>query len=415
MNTQARKYEKTGFDKSREYSDEVRRKAYGNWDQILMALGGVHLETAMTLRPGAHTACPRHGGVNNDAFRMFPDFRTTGGCVCNSCGKFNDGFATLSFLYGWTFREALRAVGDVLGVTYYKDDGTPRQVYDTKITMVDPPKQKSPAEVAAEDAAKASRLQEAWAGSFDLSDPQSEPARLYLKKRRLENVLGPLEDLRCHPGLPFFENKVNLGTYPALLCLLRQPDGHQMTIQRIYLTPEGEKVSFGAAKKMMPKRSTAQFLGSAVRLDHAVGPVLCVGEGVETMLAYRAMTGLPCWATCTSTLLETLSIPDQVKILIIAGDKDRPSVLAPLGPGQEAAEKLKLAVRGTGRRAAVTLPPLEFDPDETVKGPDWLKFLEVVGSMDDARRHPCIAGVRDQIAEMVSGLGMEWADVLAHY
>lgn len=108
-------------DKWREYRDEVKRRAYGNWDQILLSLAPEGL-TAAVSAGGRHVSCPRHGGT--DGFRMFNDFRLTGGSVCNTCGTHADGFASLQWLYGWTFSEAVRAVGDVVGVQHYRDDNS---------------------------------------------------------------------------------------------------------------------------------------------------------------------------------------------------------------------------------------------------------------------------------------------------
>ena len=46
--------------------------------------------------------CPIHTGESGEAFRFFDDAQLTGGCVCNSCGGFADGFALLERLVGKT-------------------------------------------------------------------------------------------------------------------------------------------------------------------------------------------------------------------------------------------------------------------------------------------------------------------------
>src|SRR5690606_7438327 len=133
---------------------------------------------------------------------------------------------------------------------------------------------------------------------------------------------GTLDDLRFHPAVSYWENGVDIAEYPAMLRLLRQPNGEPMTIERLYLSPDGRKAPVEKQKKIMPRRSTAEYHGSCVRLDHEVGTVLCVAEGVETALSYRAMLGLPTWATTVAGLMETLMIPSHVELVLIAADLD---------------------------------------------------------------------------------------------
>lgn len=396
-------------DKWREYRDEVKRRAYGNWDQILLSLAPEGL-TAAVSAGGRHVPCPRHGGT--DGFRMFNDFRLTGGSVCNTCGTHADGFASLQWLYGWTFSEAVRAVGDVVGVQHYRDDDSNSPRPAAKIDLVEPPKRKSPEQVAREDEAKARRMAEAWNGSYALTDPEAEIARAYLRNRGITSSVGPLEDLRFHPGMAYFENKVNLGEFPTLLCLMRQPDGAPTTIQRIFLTPDGQKADVDHPKKIMPYRSTVRYAGSAVRLDHQLGPVLCATEGVETGLAWRAMTGLPTWSTCVAGLLEELVIPESVKILIACGDHDLPTKGHEYGRGWTAATKLVERVRGSGRKAAIYLPNFELDGFGNKM--DWLDVLNLYG-LEYARHQPFALQVRDVVAAMLGDMGLSWEQSYAHF
>ena len=88
----------------------VREAACGRWEEIFDRLAP-RLKSAQ-LRAGKHVACPVHGG--KDGCRLFLDYRKNGACVCNTCGSFRDGFATLQWVNGWTFKEALYAVAGVL-------------------------------------------------------------------------------------------------------------------------------------------------------------------------------------------------------------------------------------------------------------------------------------------------------------
>lgn len=105
----------------------VREAARGHWDAIFCALAPT-LKAAM-LRPGKHVPCPVHGG--QDGFRLFSDYKEAGSCVCNTCGTFRDGFATLEWIHGWSFTETLCQVARVLGVnSSYEEDVLERKRLD---------------------------------------------------------------------------------------------------------------------------------------------------------------------------------------------------------------------------------------------------------------------------------------------
>ena len=399
------------YEKAKSYGEEVKRAAKGKWDCVFNALAGPVLAPALA-RGTRHGPCPRHGGT--DGFRFYKDYKETGGSTCNTCGHFADGFATLNFIYGWTFVESIRQIGDLFGIPHYDEDGTAHVVNRTPIAMVAPAPQKTAEQVAAEDERKAKALVQVWEESFALSSTEAAIGRSYLTRRSLNDVVGPLQDVRFHPSLEYRdrERKV-VGHFPALLGLLTQSTGKPLTIQRIYLTPNGDKAPVEAAKKFMPFRSGSQYHGSAVRLDHDIGPVLCVGEGLETMLAWRAMTGLPSWACCVEQLLSNLMIPDQVRVLVVAADKDPVKGENPDGVGQMAAQALVERVRATGRKAAMILPPLPLE-EGADKGPDWADVLKAHG-LEAARRMPFAVGVRKQVREMVEEMGRGWDSVHSHF
>lgn len=90
--------------------DDIKSAAAGRWDQIFATLAP-KLKDAQA-HPGHHVPCPVHGG--KDGFRLFPNYAETGQCICNSCGAKTDGFATLQWVNGWSFRQALLAVAQFL-------------------------------------------------------------------------------------------------------------------------------------------------------------------------------------------------------------------------------------------------------------------------------------------------------------
>lgn len=90
----------------------VRAAAAGHWDYVFQSLAPVLNDAAE--RAGHHVPCPIHGG--KDGFRLFPNFAENGSGICNTCGQKRDGFALLSWVNGWSFRETLENVAHVLGL-----------------------------------------------------------------------------------------------------------------------------------------------------------------------------------------------------------------------------------------------------------------------------------------------------------
>lgn len=396
------------------YLKEVKRSVYGNWGQVMPCLAPA-LQAALEAGPTKHVHCPVHGGKHGDAFRLMNDFSLTGGTVCNTCGTFADGFATLRWMFGWEFVKAVKEVGAVIGLPY--GDGHQQQARPATVRLVATAvPAEDPAKVAERDERNAAQMAALWSESVSILHPSAGIARDYLKNRGISKVFGTLDDLRFHPRVSYWENGVDIADYPAMLRLLRQPNGEPMTIERLYLSPDGRKAPVEKQKKIMPRRSTAEYHGSCVRLDHEVGTVLCVAEGVETALSYRAMLGLPTWATTVAGLMETLMIPSHVELVLIAADLDPPQTSpqgAAIAPrGQAAAETLAQRIRAAGRRAAVHVPPFELPPG--VAKLDWNDVLQSYG-IDEARKQPFVLKTRERVAVTLDEMGYQWDSSHAHY
>lgn len=78
----------------------------GRWDSIFASLAP-SLKEAMEA-DGKHVACPVRGG--HDGFRLFDDWKDTGGSVSNAEGSLTDGIATIMFVNGWTFGETVKQI-----------------------------------------------------------------------------------------------------------------------------------------------------------------------------------------------------------------------------------------------------------------------------------------------------------------
>ena len=76
------------------------------------------------------------------------------------------------------------------------------------------------------------------------------------------------------------------------------------------------------------RRTYGPVRGGAIRLAPMNGGVLAVAEGIETALAYAALTGTPTWAALSSAGMKHLELPDGLAWLAVAADFDRPGLLA---------------------------------------------------------------------------------------
>ena len=94
---------------------EVKRQASGRWGDIIPALCGVD----RGLLDGLHHSCPKPGCGGVDRFSVFPDFEETGGMLCRKCHETNngDGVSSIMWLRDVDFQEALRLIGEYLGIT----------------------------------------------------------------------------------------------------------------------------------------------------------------------------------------------------------------------------------------------------------------------------------------------------------
>jgi putative DNA primase/helicase len=209
---------------------EEKELAKGRWAQILASLAP-RLSKALE-RPGRHVPCPVHGG--RDGFRVFKDVEETGGSVCNTCGVFPDGFATLMWVNAWNFKEALQAVADFLQAKSWRSPH-PRTNFDV------------------EDEAKEEEIRQTlkrvWQEAVGIEDREAEPARLYLARRGLS--ISPPRSLKFHPSLPYYDDGKKIGEFPAILAPVTGIDGRPVTIFRTYLTSDGKKAPVGSPKKMM--------------------------------------------------------------------------------------------------------------------------------------------------------------------
>lgn len=332
--------------------DTVKQAADGHWHAIIGALAPA-LDTALA-RQGKHVPCPVHGG--KDGFRLFDDFDTSGGGVCNTCGPHAGGIALLMWANEWDFPTALREVARVLGL----DPGTGR---GTPVIAVGPRSPSKPASDPREDERLRQRLIRIWRQTVALDDPAANAVVRYLRRRGL--VLDQIpNDLRAHPGLEYYDSDQHIGKFPAMVAMVRDPEGAPVTLHATYLTPEGHKAPVENVKKLLAYPKSKTLRGAAIRLS-GTAEAIGVAEGIETALAVHIATGMPVWSAVTASLLARFVPPTRVKRVYVWGDRDRK------GRGQSAAAQAIQHMRDLRLAAVDLLPPERLMP-AVGKGVDWL-------------------------------------------
>ncbi|MEA3410080.1 MAG: toprim domain-containing protein [Pseudomonadota bacterium] len=343
-------------------SEAVRCEARGRWVYILGdLLPGIRpaLEN-----PGRHVDCPFHGGRKD--FRVFRDVDASGGAVC-TCGAWGDGFALLMYARGQSFPDSLAEVARWLGIA--PSTGTTRGRWSA---LEAGPRNALPDRVAAprrpSDEWLAETMREIWNAAKPIEG--REPVlNAYLRARGLSlRLLEGVPSVRFHPSLAYRDDRNKItGRYPALVFAVTDPRGRGVTMHRLYLAGDGHgKAPVEAPRKMMPVPAGKTILGGAIRLAR-FGPVLGVAEGMETALAVRKGSGLPCWSCVSADVLAAFEPPPGVRRVVVWADKDRS------GKGESVARRLEKRLRQTGVDALVLRPPLPIADAE--KGVDWADVL----------------------------------------
>lgn len=340
----------------------AKDKASGCWESILEAKAP-QFRAAMESNGRRHVPCPNPNHPNSrDGFRMFKDFRHTGGGICNTCGSFPDGFALLRWANGWSGKEVLEEVESYLGG--HVGLHAPRVV----VAPIDD-KQR-----AKENEALRRSLNRVWLESVPVTDKAAEPARRYFSHRGL--ALQEMPNLMFHPRLIYHDGEKIVGRFPAIVAMVQGEGGEAVTLHRTYLTEDGRKAEVESPKKMMRYPEDRKVLGGAIRLCKP-GRILAVAEGIETALAVWQGTGIPTWATVNAVMMANFVVPQGVEQLIVFSDKDRSTVQHPQGHGQEAAKALVTKTWGNNIKAMAIVPPGEIPQGE--KSLDWMDMLRMYG------------------------------------
>ena len=325
---------------------DIKYKLESQWAGVVANLAP-HLSPAID-KTGKHTVCPVHGG--KDGFRVFRDFARTGGGICNTCGNFPDGLALLQWANSWSFKETLDALNHYLnGSTQNTSKHTIKPI--TQISN-------KPSANNQKSIDRALRQTISICGV----------TATYLKNRGLGKLeLNVLNDLKAVESLPYWHDGNKLGSFPAMVGIIRNLAGDLVTLHRTYLSSQGFKAAVPAPKKLMSPALSGAASGCAIQLFKPTKQ-LAITEGIETALAVHLSTGLPVWAAISTTMLEKVEIPPSVEEVFIMADKDLS------GAGERSA--LKLAKRLTNHHIVRLAIPEQYIPSSE-KSIDWLDVYQL--------------------------------------
>jgi hypothetical protein len=237
------------------------------WPEVFSRLAELPAFSALSeVSPDASESgfCPIHGGDSGEAFHVYPDFAETGGCVCNSCGSFASGTAFLAAFAATkgvsrdSLAETLEGVAESLGLSV-------------------------------PERAERFALNE-WLSAFDkdcvvryLSSRGIPDLREETLPTALRGIWRNADGSR-DPANPLPQVRI-------LVC----KEGQPLSAYRIFLAPDGrgKNSEVSSPKRFYRASHRHLFRGAYFDLSTSVGDGsrLYLGEGMETMMAVRAITG----------------------------------------------------------------------------------------------------------------------------
>ncbi|MDJ0450986.1 toprim domain-containing protein [Methylocystis sp. JR02] len=211
-------------------------------------------------------------------------------------------------------------------------------------------------------------LQEAARRLFIMSRPITGTlAERYLRNRGV-TALTDLLALRFHAECRWrADARSPPEERPAMIAAVTDLAGRLTGVQRSWLDPQGfSETTFGKAPIEPPRKAMGELYGHAVRFG-APGEVMAVGEGVETVLSlHSALPAMPMAAALSATNLAATHIPERVRRLYIAQDRDP--------AGERAAMTLAERVAEGGVEAIILAPRYgDFNDDLLLHGVEDLR------------------------------------------
>lgn len=238
----------------------------------------------------AQVPCPVCGGRTR--FRLFKDWKSSGGGICQKCGTFAGGYFMTEWLLG-----GKKAAG--LELRNWLEQETQTSTYKiVRKPIVDKPKDNEKARAY---------NQKIWEESLPLTE-DCAPVK-YLRSRGITLPLDKFPTanvMRWHPNAVYRKEDKEEGhvysRFPALISKVVK-DGKTVALHRIYVLKDGS----GKADILRPKKITAgsQTLisGCAIPMWKPTNGKLGVCEGVETAFAVYMLFNMPVWSCISDNFM----------------------------------------------------------------------------------------------------------------
>lgn len=296
--------------------------------------------------------CPLKDCGGTDTFKVYGDGNTgKGRWRCCKCGEGGDYLSLIHHFTGKSYSELFR---EILEKNY--NGGAPITRVNVSTSAKPKRREKSPEE-------KRRELQQAWDGAAPITE--NTAAWRYLSGRipglKLEWI-GP--DVRCHPAMTYYDHKgKSKGKWPVFLQRLRSSKREPRTLQRCYLTPEGQKVPFTdakgdpAAKKQMSSPSGPA--GGSIHLNTTRSRKVFLTEGAETGFGAVAKYAnrYEVRAMLDANNLSNADLDwDAYDEIVILADRDKVNKRTGYRPGEHYADVLAEKLRGAGKRVRIVRP-----------------------------------------------------------
>lgn len=161
------------------------------------------------------------------------------------------------------------------------------------------------------------------------------------------------------PTLRYLPNCLHTPTGNRFMAMIAAvtlwPSREVIAIHRTYLKSDGSgKIEHPQSRMILGSNN-----GGAVRLAPHTDK-LGLAEGIETALSVQQAAGLPMWACLSTSGLQNLIVPDNIREVVICADHDPPGLKA----AYAAADRLT----HFGKQVKIALPPRAgYDFNDTLK------------------------------------------------
>lgn len=170
-------------------------------------------------------------------------------------------------------------------------------------------------------------------------------AERYLQEAR-GVALPQMAMVRYLPDCPFKPYHPEHETYPTMIAAISNGAGEIIGAHLTFLAADGKaKAAVNPSRKVI-----GQQKGGVIKLG-VMGPMIVIGEGIESALSAGAACGLPALAAISAGNMAAIELPAGVEGVLIAFDREE------AGVGRKAAAQLHKRLTAAGVSAEYMPPP----------------------------------------------------------